>query len=349
VKLNRLDSVAWQDSQLLYHAQPRLQREGLNLLSPASPYVCLGYFQDVQQEVDMDFCREQGIPIFRREVAGGAVYLDGEQLFYQLVIHRDNSLTPASKEAFYRKFLQAPIEAYRALGIPAEYKPINDIVANGRKVSGNGVAEIGDYIVFVGNLIVDFDYETMTRVLRVPDEKFRDKVYKTLRENLSTIRRELGSAPPREELWDLLAEKFAEVLGPLEVQTTVDPEWRAEADRLAGFMLEDEWTFRKQRQRPGRAVTIRSGVQLMHKAHKAPGGLIRATAEVQDGCIATITLSGDFFFYPAEQLADLEATLVGTPPAEVEATVARFYQEHGIESPGVQPADFAALFGTGRK
>jgi lipoate-protein ligase A len=341
MRLYRLDSVTWQDSQLLYHALPRLGREGLNLLSPGSPYVCIGYFQDAEQEVDLDYCREHGIPVFRREVGGGAVYLDGEQLFYQLIIHRDNPLVPAGREAFYRRFLQAPIAAYRALGIPAEYKPVNDIVANGRKLSGNGVAEIGDYIAFVGNLIVDFDYETMARVLKVPDEKFRDKIYKTLQDNLSTVRRELGTTPSHAELWDLLTEKFIEVLGPLPVETGVDAAWRAEADRLAQQMIGTEWLYRKGRRRQGREVTIRAGVQVVQKAYKAPGGLIRATAEIREGVIAHISLSGDFFFYPAERLEDLEAALVGVPVAEMEQAIDRFYADHAVESPGVTPADFA--------
>ncbi len=341
MKLYRLETVPWTDSQLLYHALPRIGREGLNLLSPASPYVCIGYFQDAEQEVDLEYCRAHNIPVFRREVGGGAVYLDGEQLFYQLVIRKDHPLVPKEKGEFYRKFLQAPIAAYRALGIPAEYKPVNDIIANGRKISGNGVAEIGDYIVFVGNLILDFDYETMVRVLRVPDEKFRDKVYKTLQDNLSTIRRELGSAPPREQLWDLLAEKFMEILGPLEVETTVDAEWRAEVDRLAARMLSDEWLFRRGRPQIGREVTIRAGVQVWQKAYKAPGGLIRAILEVREGVIADISLSGDFFFYPAERLADLERALVGVRVEDVEQVIARFYADYGVESPGVTAADFA--------
>lgn len=345
MKLNYLKSVPWQDSQLLYHAQPRLDREGLNLLAPATPYFCVGYFQDVEQEVDVSYCREHEIPIFRREVGGGAVFLDGEQLFYQLVIHRDNPLVPTSKEAFYRQFLQAPIAAYRALGIPAEYKPVNDIVANGRKISGNGVGEIGDYVVFVGNLIVDFDYETMTRVLRVPDEKFRDKVYKTLRENLSTIKREVESVPPRDELWDILAKSFTEVLGPMEIEDTVDPEWRAKADELGARLLTDEWLYRKseKRPRPDRAVKIRSGVEVKQKMHKAPGGLIRASTEVRDGLVANVSFSGDFFFYPEEKLSDLEESLENAPVEEVEQVIARFYEKHDIQSPGVTPADFAKV------
>lgn len=343
MKLYRLEAVPWQDSQLLYHAQPRLGREGLNLLAPATSYVCIGYFQDVEQEVDVAYCREHGIPIFRREVGGGAVFLDGEQLFYQLVIHRDNPLVPASKEAFYRRFLQAPIEAYRALGIPAEYKPVNDILANGRKISGNGVGEIGDYVVFVGNLIVDFDYETMARVLNVPDEKFRDKVYKTLRENLSTLRRELGSVPSREQLWDLLAESFKRVLGPMEVEEIIDAAWRAKTDELASRFLTDGWLYRRTEKRShlDRAVKIRSGVEVKQKVYKAPGGLIRASTEVRDGIVANVSFSGDFFFYPEEKLTQLEATLANVPIEEVEQTIANFYDGHDIQSPGVTPMDFA--------
>jgi lipoate-protein ligase A len=341
MNLNRLGTVSWRDSQLLYHAQPRLGREGLNLLSPGSPYVCIGYFQDAGQEVDLDMCREEGVPVFRREVGGGAVYLDGDQLFYQLVIHRDNPLVPAGWEAFYRRFLQAPIATYRALGVPAQYRPVNDIVANGRKVSGNGAAEIGDYLVLVGNLIVDFDYENMARVLKVPDEKFRDKLYQTLRDNLSTIRREIGMAPPREELWDLLTEKFTEVLGPMTTVTDVDDEWRAEVENLGKEMMTDEW-LHKRRGRPGhRQVTIRSGVEVRQRMYKAPGGLIRALAELQEGRLGAVSFSGDFFFYPSEKLVDLEAALHGVQPGDAEETIARFYEEHSIESPGVTPADLA--------
>jgi lipoate-protein ligase A len=343
VILNRLGTVPWQQSQLLYHAQPRLGREGVNLLSPGSPYVCIGYFQDVEQEVDLQFCRDRGIPIFRREVGGGAVYLDGDQLFYQLVIRRDNPILPAGKEAFYRKFLAAPVEAYRELGIPAQYRPINDIFVGGRKISGTGVAEIGEYIVLVGNLIVDFDYDMMARVLKVPDEKFRDKVHKTLSENLTTIRRELGSAPPREDLWDLLAKYFGVVLGPLEVRNEVDPEWLAKTDELAAEFLSEEWLLQPRRRAEGRRVKIQTGVEVRQKVHKAPGGLIRGTTEARDGYLASVALSGDFFFFPEEKLAELERALSGAPIGEAEAVIARFYEEQGIESPGVTPADFAQV------
>ncbi|HDH09530.1 MAG TPA: lipoate--protein ligase family protein, partial [Chloroflexi bacterium] len=55
MKLYDLGEVPWLESQLIYHALPRLGMEGLVLLLPTSPYVCIGYHQDVEQEVDLAY------------------------------------------------------------------------------------------------------------------------------------------------------------------------------------------------------------------------------------------------------------------------------------------------------
>lgn len=344
--LYNLGHVPWLDSQLIYHALPRLGMEGLILLAPAEPYVCLGYHQDAEQEVDLPYCREQGIPVFRREVGGGAVFLDGQQLFYQLVIHRDNPLAPRDKGEFYRQFLEPVVQTYRDLGVPAHYRPVNDIVtAEGRKISGNGAADIGEYAILVGNLIADFDYETMVRVLRVPDAKFRDKVFKSLHENLTTLRRELGHVPSWDTMTARLAHNFTQVLGPLTPATLPDAVHRQVAELARTLATEDWLLLPGKRLRDGRDVKIASGVHVTQRMHKAPGGLIRTIVETQEGRILAVELSGDFFFYPAGRLADLENALAGVRPAEVEAAVEQFYQAYQIQSPGVTPHDFAIALG----
>jgi lipoate-protein ligase A len=182
----------------------------------------------------------------------------------------------------------------------------------------------------------------MSRVLKVPDEKFRDKVYKSLQQNLSTIRRELGKVPPKESLVSSLARHFEKLLGPLPRAET-DAELEGEMSRLAAEFLQDEWLFKIGRKTEGRTVKIAAGVEVKHLLHKAPGGLIRGDVEVADGVISSLVLSGDFFFYPAEKLTELAEALVGKEEAEVKETIVRFYEEQGIESPGVEPADFAKV------
>ncbi|MEW6242510.1 MAG: lipoate protein ligase C-terminal domain-containing protein [Chloroflexota bacterium] len=341
-----LDKVSWEHSQALYHAAAYLQREALFILRPATPYVCIGFHQDAQQEIDLAFAAAHNIPVFRREVGGGAVYLDGGQLFYQLILRRDNPQVPDDKNALYRKFLMPVVETYREFGVAAEYKPVNDIVANGRKVSGNGAAEINDMIVVVGNFILDFDYETMSKCLRVPDEKFRDKVFKTLQENLSTIQRETGSVPETRALGDALAKRYEFILGPMTLKTAPDADLAAKADELQRERHTDEWLFANDRRRPdARQVKIREGVYVIQNMLKAPGGLIRVTAINEDGILKDVHLSGDFFFYPAESLPALEKSLndISAEPAAVTQAVESFYSREAVESPGVLPSDFARV------
>ena len=73
MKRYNLGKVEWIESQLIYHALALLGREGLSLVSPSSPYVCIGFHQDARQEVALDFCAQQNIPVFRRDLGGGAV------------------------------------------------------------------------------------------------------------------------------------------------------------------------------------------------------------------------------------------------------------------------------------
>jgi len=345
--LFNLGKVPWEDSQLIYHALAELGREGLILLSPATPYVCIGFHQDAEREVDLDFCGANGIPVFRREVGGGAVYLDGNQLFFQLVLRRNDPRIPAPKEVFYHEFLGPVIKLYRRVGISAEYKPINDVIAGFRKISGSGVGEIGDCIVFVGNVIFDFNFEMMTRVLKVPDEKFRDKIYKTLTDNLSTIRIELGEERAaewtEERLNALMIEEFDTLLGPFEPQA-VDDALRTKMKELRLLMLNESWLIQRRGQRIERNIKIRSGVHVIQKAHKSRGGLIRADYEIHDGRLKNVSISGDFFCYPAGGVLRLETQLEARMTPEIREVIEALYSANEVEIPGVGVEDWLAVF-----
>jgi lipoate---protein ligase len=346
-----LDAVSWQHSQALYHAAAHLQREALFILRPATPYVCIGMHQDAQAEIDLDFTGQAGIPVFRREVGGGAVYLDGDQLFFQLILRRDRPDVPRSIAAFYRKFLDPVVQTYREFGVAASYRPVNDIVTQaGRKISGTGAAEIEGMIVLVGNFIVDFDYDAMAHCLKVPDEKFRDKVHKTLYENLTTIQRETGRSPSNAGLAAALSRYYQPLLGPL-LPAQPDAALLAKADEIVREMDTPGWLFANDRRRRDLAqVKIAEGVYVTQRMSKTPGGLLRATAVTQQGRLSSVHLSGDFFFFPAERLTDLEQCLEQVEAHEeaIVAAVIQFYDTHAIESPGVRPVDIAALLGPER-
>jgi lipoate-protein ligase A len=107
-------------------------------------------------------------------------------------------------------------------------------------------------------------------------------------------------------------------------------------------MTSEEFLFQKTPRKPA-GVKIREGVEVLYGLHKARGGLIRTAEEISDGKIEDITISGDFTFYPKERLSGLEGSLEKIPLDEekIIERVETFYEEKGVESPGVESKDFA--------
>jgi lipoate-protein ligase A len=274
-------------------------------------------------------------------VGGGAVYLDGDQLFTQWIFRAEH--LPATIEDRFRVYIETLVATYQALGIEAEYRPINDVHVRGRKIGGTGAARMDRAEVVVGSLMFDFDIATMARVLKVPSEKFRDKVYQSLAEYMTTMRRELGASPPRDAVVDAYVASCAAIL-----DRPVEPgELRADEIDLATAMDErfasSEWLHEAGGMRRA-GVKIHEGVRVGEAAHKAAGGLIRCVARVRDERLDDVGFSGDFTARPETFPAALEAALGGTGLSESElmAVVAACYLAERPEIPGVGQADWVA-------
>ena len=95
-----LGKLPGQQSMLIFHALARMGIEALVIVSPKIPLVSIGYFQDAEQEVDLQYCRESKIPFMRREVGGGATYLDEPVVV-------DKNLITSRKPADLPQFVQA--------------------------------------------------------------------------------------------------------------------------------------------------------------------------------------------------------------------------------------------------
>ena len=115
-----------------------------------------------------------------------------------------------------------------------------------------------------------------------------------------------------------------------------DPEW-LHAVQLPGDTAATEDV---------RNVKVAAHVRLLHAQHKAPGGMVRLTARVVEGCVDDVLISGDFPVAPKTALTDLAERLRGAPVA-LEALSDRLeqaYRQGTIETAGVQPEDFGTLF-----
>ncbi|MEE8182394.1 MAG: lipoate protein ligase C-terminal domain-containing protein, partial [Candidatus Thorarchaeota archaeon] len=231
----------------------------------------------------------------------------------------------------------------RNLGIDAEFKPVNDIQAGGKKVSGNGAGDVGDARILTGNLIFDFNFDMMVKVLRVPDEKFRDKIAKSLRARMSTILLETGGMPDRNEVKKDLVRLYEETLD-IELKLGQLSDWeKSRMAQMRGKYLSDEWLhWRRGGRLDARTVRISATTQVGTANYKAEGGLIRVTVEEVEDRIHEIVISGDFFMLPSDAISGFEKALIGakTTEEEILVRIEKAYKDLKIESPLVTPEDF---------
>lgn len=327
-------------------------REGdapiLSLVETAEPYLCIGLHQDPDLELDRAFCAASGIAVIRRRLGGGAVLLDRRQLIFHFIFPRAN--LPGRGELLYPLFIEPVVRTYRDLGIAAQYRPLNDIHVEGRKIGGTAAALFERASVFGGMFLFDFDGALMARCLNVPSEKFRDKLTTSLEDYVTSMRRLLPQVPPREEV---TARFLGHVAQCLRVEPVADrplaAEWAAiaaEEERLAA----PAWLERVGRKLVPEGVKLAAGVHLTEGRYKAPGGLVRARLLERDGIVADLELSGDFDCAPADGLQALAARLLGAGLDErsLSAAVSRAVEELGIAAPGVAAFDIAAAIAASR-
>ncbi len=313
----------------------------LLLASPMTPYVCVGMHQQVDREVDEEFCKANNLPIYRRHVGGGAVYLDENQLFTHFIFPKDKA--PKRADQLYPLFIEPVVRTYQELGVNAEFRPANDIHVNGRKIGGTGAASIEDATVMVGSFMFDFDTQTMSQCLKVPSEKFRDKLKSTLDDYMTTMVKELDEVPTREELRNKFLAHCAEVLNVTPEMSEATPEELAAIAKAEAQLADPEWTYMQGRKFVEMGVKISAKTHLTENAHKAAGGLIRVHLLGREGKVGDLMIAGDFTCLPPTGVDQLAAQMVGTDlnVSALEESAAKSMQNLGMEMPGVTPGDIA--------
>ncbi len=324
------------------HAVAEQGVHGLVVVEPDDTFVSVGFFDDVEEAIDLERCETFGLPVARRRIGGGPVLLGPGQVFYQLVLPRDSTLIRGSLSDTYRRLSGPVIDAYAKLGVPVTYKPVNDLVTgDGRKISGQGAADIAGAFCFVGAVLRYFDTELMASVLRVPDEKLRDKLHRSLADNVTSIRRATGREPSTTEVTQAIVEGFEELTGPL-VPSELPAGTIARARAICAELTSPSELARRTG-RPHYSIKLREGVHTRLGSHKAPGGLLRAAVDVRDGVVEHVELTGDFTFLPSDAFEGLGDALAGVSfdARSVCQAVGAYMLERDVDCPGVSPDDFA--------
>jgi lipoic acid synthetase/lipoate-protein ligase A len=146
------------------------------------PTVIFGRHQVMQNEVNVPWCQEHGVQMYRRKSGGGCVYADTGNLMLSYI-----SPSQHSEEVFLH-YLDFVSEALRAIGYPAVTSEHNDILVNGRKVSGNACYALPTGTIVHGTMLWDVDFAALQQAITPSREKLAKHGVESVRQRVANLK-----------------------------------------------------------------------------------------------------------------------------------------------------------------
>ena len=256
------------------------------------PAVIVGYNQEVNTEVNLDYLKEKGIDLVRRVTGGGAVYHDLENLNYTIV-GRSEDL-----ERDYPEYAALMMKALQALGVPATLSGRNDILVDGKKVSGFAKRVCKNRLMVHGTLMYNVDVDVLTHVLNPSTTKLQSKGIASVRSRVTNLCNYLP------ELSDIQA--FKNRLEEILSNNYSDAEYKLSETDLAHIQQLTDEKFATWEWNYGRSPKA----TLVHSARLACG-TVEIHLTIAENRIASCRFGGDFLGnLPA---SDVEKALTGIP------------------------------------
>ena len=244
------------------------------------PTVIFGRNQLIDTEVDVEYCRANSIQMYRRKSGGGCVYADRDNLMLSYV-------TPASNvNLTFNRYMLMVEHLLQKLGIDAKTTGRNDILVDGKKVSGNAFYHLPGRSIVHGTMLYDTDLEKMVRSTTPSDAKLKSKGVESVRQHVTTLNKYL----------DITIDEFKNfVRANLCDGEVVLDDCAVEAIKeIEQGYLTDEFIYGRN---PAYTSVVKKRIEGV--------GEFEARMELRDGVLRKINLAGDFFL-----VGDLDGSLL---------------------------------------
>lgn len=253
------------------------------------PAVIVGFNQEVNTEVNLDYLKENGIDLVRRVTGGGAVYHDLGNLNYTIV-GRSEDL-----ERDYPEYASIMAKALQSLGVPATLSGRNDILVEGRKVSGFAKRVCKNRLMVHGTLMYNVDVDVLTKVLNPSNTKLQSKGIASVRSRVANLCEYLPNIPD--------IQTFSKQLEEILSHHYQDTEYQLSEEDLANIQLLTDQKFATWEWNYGRSPKA----TLTHSARLACG-TVEIHLTLAENRISSCRFGGDFLGnLPA---TDLESALI---------------------------------------
>ncbi len=241
------------------------------------PSIIIGKHQNTIEEINAPYVEKNNIIVVRRISGGGAVYHDFGNLNFSFLTKYDST-----RVNNFIQFTKPIVEALQKMGIPAEMTGRNDIVANGRKISGNAQFSTTKKMFSHGTLLFDSNIEDVVNALNVSGEKITSKGIKSVRSRVANITEFLEKPMTMAEFRQAVLASIFQTEGEIPTYQLTEADWQAVHQLSKEKYQTWEWNY-------GRSPEFN-----IQQKHRFPFGQIDARIQVKDGLITEIKFFGDF-------------------------------------------------------
>lgn len=288
------------------------------------PSIIIGKNQNTIEEINTDYVEDNGIIVVRRLSGGGAVYHDLNNLNFSF-------LTKDDGDSFmnYKKFTKPVVDALGKLGVNAELSGRNDILAEGKKVSGNAQFVTKGRMFSHGTLLFKTDIDAVVAALKVKQDKIESKGIKSVRSRVGNISDYLKEPMSVE---DFRLEILKSIFGGeenIQYYELTEEDWKNIHELSESRYQKWEWNYGK---------SPRFNIQ---KTKRFPQGGVDIRLEVNRGIIEDVKIFGDFF--GVGDVEEIEHALNGVKyePHAMEEALNNFDLPHYFG--GIEGQDILAL------
>ncbi|TDL90041.1 lipoate--protein ligase [Vibrio vulnificus] len=256
------------------------------------PSIIIGRNQNTIEEINSDYVDEKGITVVRRLSGGGAVYHDLGNLNFSFITKDDG-------DSFhnFKKFTQPVVETLEKLGIHAELSGRNDILAEGKKISGNAMFSTKGRMFSHGTLLFQSEMDHIVSALKVKKDKIESKGIKSIRSRVGNIADFLKEPMSVEEFRSFLLQNIFKDTGKVTEYVLTETDWEKIHEISEDRYQNWEWNYGK------------SPKFNLQNSHRFPVGSVDIRLEVNRGIIENCKIYGDFF--GVGEVADIERKLTG--------------------------------------
>lgn len=258
------------------------------------PSIIIGKNQNTIEEINTDYVEENNIKVVRRLSGGGAVYHDLGNLNYSFITKDDG-------DSFHNfaKFTEPVVKALNELGVPAVLEGRNDILVEGRKISGNAQFATKGRMFSHGTLMFDSEIEHVVAALNVNKEKIESKGIKSIRSRVANISEYLKEEMTMEQFKEHILRSIFNVDDVKDVpkHELTEEDWEKVHELSKNRYQKWEWNY-------GKSPSFN-----MKASHKFPSGLLDVRLDVKKGIIENCKIYGDFF--GIGEVEDIEQALIG--------------------------------------